>query len=86
VHAGTVSFAAPFAGFGTLVIVDHGGDAFTLYGHLRESAVTAGAQLERGAVVGRTGRTPEGTEAIYFEVRIDGRAVNPLLWLRAAHP
>jgi septal ring factor EnvC (AmiA/AmiB activator) len=86
VHAGTVSFAAPFAGFGTLVIVDHGGDAFTLYGHLRESAVTAGAQLERGAVVGRTGRTPEGTEAIYFEVRIDGRAVNPLLWLRAAPP
>ena len=37
VHEGTVAFAAPFSGFGTLVIVDHGGSAFTLYGHLLDA-------------------------------------------------
>ena len=38
VHEGTVAYAAPFAGFGTLVIVDHGESSFTLYGHLQEAA------------------------------------------------
>ena len=42
VHEGTVAYAAPFTGFGTLVIVDHGGNAFTLYGHLAEAVVSAG--------------------------------------------
>jgi hypothetical protein len=42
VHEGTVAYAAPFSGFGTLVIVDHGGSAFTLYGHLLDASVSAG--------------------------------------------
>ena len=82
VHEGTVAFAAPFAGFGTLVIVDHGGSAFTLYGHLLDAAVSAGTNVSRGAVLGRAGLSPSGGAALYFEVRIDGRPVNPLEWLR----
>ncbi len=82
VHEGTVAFAAPFAGFGTLVIVDHGDSAFTLYGHLLDAAVGAGAQVSRGAVLGRVGLAPAGGAALYFELRIDGRPVNPLQWLR----
>ena len=34
-------YAAPFAGFGTLVIVDHGANAFSLYGHLSQTLVTS---------------------------------------------
>jgi septal ring factor EnvC (AmiA/AmiB activator) len=82
VHEGTVAFAAPFAGFGTLVIVDHGGSAFTLYGHLLDAAVSAGTNVSRGAVLGRVGLSPSGGAALYFEVRIDGRPVDPLQWLR----
>ena len=55
VHAGTVSYAAPFAGFGTLVIVDHGTNAFSLYGHLSRTLVTEGAtgRAQRGHRTGR---------------------------------
>ncbi|HXG90060.1 MAG TPA: peptidoglycan DD-metalloendopeptidase family protein [Vicinamibacterales bacterium] len=84
VHGGTVAFAAPFTGFATLVIVDHGDNAFTLYGHLEEALVAVGARVARGAVVGRAGRTPAGVPAIYFELRIDGRPVDPVQWLRSS--
>jgi septal ring factor EnvC (AmiA/AmiB activator) len=82
VHEGKVAYAAPFAGFGTLVIVDHGGSAFTLYGHLSEALVTEGAAVKAGEVVGNVGVAPAGEAALYFEVRIDGRPVDPLQWLR----
>ena len=82
VHEGTVAYAAPFTGFGTLVIVDHGHAAFTLYGHLAEAAVTAGTNVSRGTVLGTLGQSPSGGAAAYFEVRIDGRPVDPLQWLK----
>jgi septal ring factor EnvC (AmiA/AmiB activator) len=81
VHEGTVAFAAPFAGFGTLVIVDHGDSAFTLYGHLLDAAVSVGTNVSRGAALGRVGLSPSGGAALYFELRIDGRPVDPLQWL-----
>jgi septal ring factor EnvC (AmiA/AmiB activator) len=83
IHAGTVAYAAPFSGFGTLVIVDHGQNAFTLYGHLSQAVVTNGARVGRNQVVGRAGRTPDGIPAAYFELRIDGRPVDPVQWLRS---
>jgi len=81
VHEGKVAYAAPFSGFGTLVILDHGGSAFTLYGHLQEAVVTAGTNVSRGAPVGRIGLAPSGGAALYFELRIDGRPVDPIEWL-----
>ena len=83
VHGGTVAYAAPFTGFGTLVIVDHGGNAFTLYGHLSQATVTNGARVGRNDVIGRAGRAPDGQTATYFELRIDGRPVDPVQWLRS---
>lgn len=84
VHEGTIAYAAPFAGFGTLVIVDHGSSAFTLYGHLQDTAVTVGSRVAAGSAVGRVGVSPSGQPALYFELRIDGRPVNPLEWLRGS--
>jgi septal ring factor EnvC (AmiA/AmiB activator) len=82
VHGGTVAYAAPFAGFGILAIVDHGGSAFTLYGHLSEVSVAPGAAIQRGAEVGKVGLGPAGESGLYFELRIDGRPVDPVQWLR----
>jgi len=82
VHEGTVAYAAPFTGFGTLVIVDHGNAAFTLYGHLVEAVVSAGTNVSRGTVLGTLGPSPDGGAAVYFEVRIDGRPTDPLQWLQ----
>ena len=82
VHGGTVAFAAPFTGYGVMVILDHGADAFTVYGHLSGTALRPGAVVARDQLVGTTGATPAGQPATYFEVRIDGRPVNPVQWLR----
>jgi murein hydrolase activator len=84
VHGGTVAFAEPFAGYGTLVIVDHGGSAFTMYGHLGEVRVARGDRVARNATVGTVGLAPAGESALYFEVRVDGRPVDPLQWLRSS--
>ena len=83
VHEGTVAYAAPFTGFGPLVIVDHGDRCYTLYGYLATTSVTKGARVEKGAAVGTVGRAPaSGTPALSFEVRVDGKAVDPLQWLK----
>lgn len=82
VHEGTIAFAEPFTGFGNLVIVDHGHLGFTMYGHLSSIALPAGARVTRGQAVGATGTTIDGTPALYFELRIDGKPVDPLQWLK----
>jgi len=81
IHEGQVAYAAPFAGFGRLVIVDHGRGAFSLYGHLSEIVVSKGGAVERGRRLGASGQSPEGASALYFELRVDARPVNPLEWL-----
>jgi septal ring factor EnvC (AmiA/AmiB activator) len=83
VHAGTVTFAESFTGFGNLVIVDHGGNNFSLYGYLSSIGVMQGATVENGVELGRTGSAPAGPPALYFEMRVDGRSVDPVQWLRA---
>ena len=82
IHPGTVSFAGPFEGFGNLVIVDHGSNAFSLYGYLGAIALAQGARVDAGAQVGEVGTPPVGGSALYFELRIDGRSVDPLQWLK----
>jgi septal ring factor EnvC (AmiA/AmiB activator) len=82
VHDGVVAYAGSFAGFGNLVIVDHGSQAFTLYGDLLDVAVTKGARLDRGQPIGLVGPLPSGGTGVYFELRVDGRAVDPLQWLK----
>ena len=84
VHGGVVAFSAPFAGYGNLVIVDHGGGAFTMYGHLGEASVSQGQRVARNGVIGTVGLRPVGAAALYFEVRVDGRPVDPLQWLRSS--
>jgi len=82
VHDGTVAFAGPFTGYGTLVIIDHGAQTFSLYGQLGAAQVERGARIERGQAVGTTGRVLVGIPGMYFEMRVDGKPVDPLEWLR----
>lgn len=82
VHEGVVAYAAPFTGYGTLVILDHGGKAYSLYGYLDGTDLTKGARVSRDQRLGTVGLSPTGTPLLYFELRIDGRAVDPLQWLK----
>jgi septal ring factor EnvC (AmiA/AmiB activator) len=82
VHGGTVAYAGSFEGFGNLVIVDHGGQAFTLYGNLLEVGSSRGTRVERGETVGTVGLSAGGAAGLYFELRVDGDPVDPLQWLK----
>jgi septal ring factor EnvC (AmiA/AmiB activator) len=82
VHDGEVAFADTFTGFGNLVILDHGGQSYSLYGYLSSLTLQRGARVDRHQVLGTVGRTPAGVPALYFELRIDGKPVDPVQWLR----
>ena len=84
VHGGTVAHAAPFSGFGNLVILEHGHRAFSVYGYLDELRVAPGARVEPGAVIATVGLDPAGQAALYFELRVDGQPVDPLQWLKGS--
>jgi len=82
VHPGTVGFADAFTGYGTLVILDHGGSQYSLYGYLSSASVTRGQHVNAGDELGRVGLAPAGDTALYYEMRVDGRSVDPLQWLK----
>jgi murein hydrolase activator len=82
VHDGTVAFTGPFTGYGNLVILDHGAQTYSLYGQLAAWQVSTGEKVERGHVVGTVGRVLAGIPGIYFEMRVDGKPVDPLEWLK----
>ena len=82
VHGGTIALASPFPGFGNLVIVDHGGNHYSLYGYLGAITVSSGQNVAAGAEVGAVGPSPAGPSALYFELRVDGRSVDPVQWLK----
>jgi murein hydrolase activator len=82
VHDGTVAFAGTFSGFGNLVILDHGSQTYSLYGDLLDVAVKKGAHVDHGQRLGTIGATSSGASGLYFELRVDGQAVDPLQWLK----
>lgn len=82
IHDGTVAYADAFTGFGRLVIVDHGGQAFSLYGNLQDVAVQKGVHIKRGGTIGSVGVAANGAAGLYFELRVDGHPVDPVQWLR----
>ena len=82
VHEGTVAFADPFSGYAMLVIVDHGDRIYSLYGHLGSAAVHKGDRVDAATSLGLAGRNPAGNPSLYFELRVDGKPVDPLQWLK----
>ncbi len=83
VYPGTVAFAGPFRGYGLLVILQHGGGYYTLYGHLTGLKVRKGKKVRQGQEVGARGDTGSLKGAyLYFEIRRGGQAVDPALWVR----
>ncbi len=76
VAAGHVAYADQFMGYGNLVIVDHGSGFYTLYGNLSEMMAQVGAEVTTGSRVGTAG------DYLHFEIRKDGKAVNPMDWLK----
>ena len=87
VHAvarGRVEYTSDdYAGYGEIVILNHGDGYYTLYAHLSDILVAQGAAVESGQLIGRVGDTGslKGT-VLHFEVRKGGSALNPQDWLK----
>ncbi len=73
-------------GYGNLVELNHGQGIQTRYGHLSRFAARAGQRVRRGELIGYMGSTGRSTGShLHYEVRIDGRAVNPVPFMQQAN-
>lgn len=71
-------------GYGNLIKIDHGRGIETRYAHLSSMSVSPGQRITRGQVIGRMGSTGRSTGShLHYEVRIDGRAVNPVPFMKS---
>ncbi len=86
VHAvadGRVAFANWLKGYGLIVIVDHGNGLMSLYANNDALLKNAGDAVRAGEAVGTVGSSGgQGRTALYFEIRQDGKAVDPRGYLR----
>ena len=83
--SGTVLQAGRSGGYGNLVELTHGKGIDTRYGHLSKILVSPGQRVRQGQIIGRMGSTGRSTGThLHFEVRVDGRSVNPRPFLDAS--
>jgi murein DD-endopeptidase MepM/ murein hydrolase activator NlpD len=87
VHAtadGIITIAENHAGYGRLVVIDHGFGITTWYAHLSSFSAIAGARVKRGEVVGYTGISGRSTGPhVHYEVRVNNAPVNPWRYMRS---
>lgn len=85
VHApagGTVTFAGTHTEYGLTVMIDHGQELRTIYGHLSKIGVSLGQTIARGGEIGLTGNTGRSSGPhLHYEILVKGRAVNPRAYL-----
>jgi septal ring factor EnvC (AmiA/AmiB activator) len=82
VAAGRVVFAEWMRGFGNLMIIDHGQSYLTIYGNNESLLKQAGDSVRTGdavATVGNSGGNPDS--GLYFEIRYQGKAFDPMRWV-----
>jgi septal ring factor EnvC (AmiA/AmiB activator) len=77
VGQGEVAFAGAVSGFGNVLIVQHGGGLFSVYGRLETFLVKQGEVVKKGTVLGRLPGSPSGKSVLYLELRAGGTAIDP---------
>ena len=71
-------------GYGNLIIIKHGDSLLTAYAHTRELAVREGQEVLAGQPIAQMGTGPHQIAALYFEIRLNGKPVDPLPYLADA--
>jgi septal ring factor EnvC (AmiA/AmiB activator) len=75
---GRVIYAGWEGGYGNTIIIDHGGQTSTLYGHCSQIFVAEGQDVQRGQAIGAVGATGDATGPhLHFEIRINGVPIDP---------
>ena len=66
-------------GYGSYIVIDHGGGYTSLYGHCSELLVSEGQRVSRGQIIARVGSTGWSTGPhLHVEIRYNGETVDPL--------
>ena len=82
---GTVIFAGWQSGYGNLIKIQHELGTETRYGHLSKIRVKTGQRVSQGERIGDMGNTGRSTGPhLHYEVHVNGRAVNPMSFIKAA--
>lgn len=82
VDDGEVVFSDRYGGQGKLVIIDHKNGYFSVYAYNSDLLVNRGDKVKKGQVIAKSGMTGSASQAsLHFELRRDGKAVNPLNYL-----
>jgi len=85
IFPGKVMYKGSLEGYGNLVIVGHGEDYHSLYGHLDIIHVRVGSVVDAGEVIGNSGDSGSLVgETLYFEIRHKGKPIEPTRWFRFA--
>ena len=80
---GIVTLASYNGGYGNCVMINHGNGISTLYGHGQKILTTVGTQVKKGDLILEVGSTGNSTGPhLHFEVRVNGKAVNPIPYLQ----
>jgi len=67
-----------------MVEINHGRGIMTRYGHMSKVLVAANTRVHRGQMIGLMGSTGRSTGShLHYEVRVDGKAVNPIPFLQS---
>jgi len=83
VFDGEVAFAGWLRGYGLTTIVDHGRGLHSVYAHAAVTWAEPGESVRRGQRLGIVGETGSFSgPSLYFELRLNGKAVDPEDWLR----
>jgi septal ring factor EnvC (AmiA/AmiB activator) len=78
---GRVAYADWLRGYGLLLIIDHGDGFMSLYGNNESLLFEPGDWVQPGEVVGTVGDNPGDEQGLYFELRNNGRAIDPAQWV-----
>jgi lipoprotein NlpD len=68
-------------GYGNLIIIKHGENWLTSYAHNRDSLVREGQEVSRGEAIAHMGEGAPNKPVLYFEIRRNGKPVDPLSFL-----
>jgi septal ring factor EnvC (AmiA/AmiB activator) len=83
IYEGSVIFADYFKGYGNMLIIDHGGGYFSLYAHTAKIMKKVGAEVARHESVATVGDVDSSKgPLLYFEIRHQGKPVDPAGWVR----
>jgi septal ring factor EnvC (AmiA/AmiB activator) len=85
VYSGQVLYSGWIKGYGRVIIIDHGDKYYTVSAQLGDVSKQVGERVEAGEVIGYAGYAPVDSQkgTVYFEIRHEGKPLDPLAWLRA---